>query len=201
MEVVLMNWQDHVVIDPAVCHGKACIKGTRIMASVILDNLAAGLTTEDILDSYPKLTNEAVQAAIAYAADIVRERSVALQTSAPGRRFRVDENLPVEVCDLLRREGYEVVTATDRETVDRSDSQVLSACRGERTVFITLDSEFADTLAYPPNECTGLIVFCLKRHDKDYVLETFRRLLDVLSREKIERSVWIVEDERLRIKT
>jgi uncharacterized protein (DUF433 family) len=45
----MMNWQDYIVVDPAVCHGKACIKGTRIMASVVLDNLAAGLTANEIL--------------------------------------------------------------------------------------------------------------------------------------------------------
>ncbi len=56
-----MNWQDYIVVDPAVCHGTACIKGTRIMVSVVLDNLAAGLTPDEILHSYPSLTREAVQ--------------------------------------------------------------------------------------------------------------------------------------------
>jgi uncharacterized protein (DUF433 family) len=73
-----MNWQDYIVVDPAVCHGKACIKGTRIMVSVVLDNLAAGLTPDEILHSYPSLTREAVQAAIAYAAELARERVVAM---------------------------------------------------------------------------------------------------------------------------
>jgi uncharacterized protein (DUF433 family) len=73
-----MNWQDYIVVDPAVCHGKACIKGTRIMVSVVLDNLAAGLTPDEILHSYPWLTREAVQAAIASAAELARERVVAM---------------------------------------------------------------------------------------------------------------------------
>jgi len=54
------------------------LKGTRIMVSVVLDNLAAGLTAEEILDSYPSLTRESLQAAIAFAADLARERVVAL---------------------------------------------------------------------------------------------------------------------------
>jgi uncharacterized protein (DUF433 family) len=66
-----MNWQDHITIDPSVCHGKACIKGTRIMVSVVLDNLAAGLDSEELLKSYPSLTKEGVQAAISYAAVLV----------------------------------------------------------------------------------------------------------------------------------
>lgn len=73
-----MNWQDYVTVDPAVCHGKACIKGTRIMVSVVLDNLAAGLTPDEILRSYPSLSPEAIQAAIAYAAELTRERVVAM---------------------------------------------------------------------------------------------------------------------------
>ena len=73
-----MNWRDYVMVDPDVCHGKACIKGTRIMVSVILDNLASGLTTEEIVQSYPSLNREAVQAAILYAAELARERVVAM---------------------------------------------------------------------------------------------------------------------------
>ena len=70
------NWRDFITADPEVCHGKPCIKGTRIMVSVVLDNLAAGVTLDELLRSYPSLTREAVQAAIAYAADLARERIV-----------------------------------------------------------------------------------------------------------------------------
>ena len=61
-----MNWREHITVDPNVCHGQACIKGTRILVSVILDNLAANLTADEIVRSYPPLTREAVQAAITY---------------------------------------------------------------------------------------------------------------------------------------
>ena len=74
----MMKWQDYIVVDPDVCHGQACIKGTRVMVSVILANLAAGLSVEDLLKSYPSLTREAVQAALEYAAELARERVVAV---------------------------------------------------------------------------------------------------------------------------
>lgn len=64
-----MNWRDYITVDPNISHGQACIKGTRIMVSVVLDNVAAGLTKEVILRSYPTLTGEAIQAALAYAAE------------------------------------------------------------------------------------------------------------------------------------
>lgn len=73
-----MEWKEHITVDPNVCHGKACIRGTRVMVSIILDNLAAGVEPEEILKNYPSLTPEAIQAAIAYAADLARERVVPL---------------------------------------------------------------------------------------------------------------------------
>lgn len=69
-----MDWRDRVVSNPDICHGKACIKGTRIMVSVVLDNLAAGVTESELLQSYPSLTPEDIRAAIAYAAELARER-------------------------------------------------------------------------------------------------------------------------------
>ena len=73
-----MHWPDYIATDPVVCHGRACIKGTRIMVSVVLDNLAAGLTPDEIIRSYPSLDRAAIQAAIAYAAELARERVVPL---------------------------------------------------------------------------------------------------------------------------
>jgi uncharacterized protein (DUF433 family) len=73
-----MSWQDRISVDPAICHGKACITGSRVMVSVVLDNLAAGETSEQIATAY-RLTAEDVQAAIAYAADLAKERFVPLR--------------------------------------------------------------------------------------------------------------------------
>ena len=73
-----MNWTEYISVDPSVCHGQACIKGTRIMVSVVLDNLAAGLSIDEILRSYPSLTREAVRAAVAYAAELSHERILAV---------------------------------------------------------------------------------------------------------------------------
>jgi len=75
-----MDWRERITVDPLVCHGKACIKGTRVMVSVILDNLAEGVSAEEILKSYPSLNTEDIKAAISYAAELARERSVSLIT-------------------------------------------------------------------------------------------------------------------------
>jgi hypothetical protein len=87
-----MNWQDHISVDPQVCHGKACIKGTRVMVSVILDNLAAGVSPEEILASYPHLE----------AADIEAAREFA--NSHPKITDRLDELIPEDrIVDFARR--------------------------------------------------------------------------------------------------
>lgn len=77
-----MNWQDRISVDPLICHGKACIAGTRIPVSIILDNLAAEVPQAEILASYPSLKAEDVHAAIAYAAELASERIVPLARRA-----------------------------------------------------------------------------------------------------------------------
>jgi uncharacterized protein (DUF433 family) len=71
-----MEWRNRISIDPQVCHGKACVTGTRIMASVVLDNLAAGCSADEIVTLYPTLEREDVAAVVAYAAELVSERVV-----------------------------------------------------------------------------------------------------------------------------
>lgn len=77
-----MEWRDSISVDATVCHGKACIRGTRVMVSVVLDNLAAGLTPEQIIESYPSLTAASIRATIAYAAELARERVVSFPAHA-----------------------------------------------------------------------------------------------------------------------
>ncbi len=67
---------DRISIDPRICHGKPCIRGTRIFVSIILDNLAAGIAEAELLAAYPPLTSQDIQAALAYAAELARERWV-----------------------------------------------------------------------------------------------------------------------------
>ena len=67
-----MNWHERIKADPAICHGRACIAGTRVMVSVILDNLAAGETPAAVAEGY-HVTLEDVQAALLYAAQLGKE--------------------------------------------------------------------------------------------------------------------------------
>jgi uncharacterized protein (DUF433 family) len=79
------KWRERIAIDPNVCHGKPCIKGTRIMVSVVLDYLRAGESREEILRQYPTLTAEDIDAVLDYAAWLVREEeSHPLHTEVTG---------------------------------------------------------------------------------------------------------------------
>lgn len=65
-------------MNPAVCHGRACVRGTRVMVSAVVDNVAAGVPREEILRSYPGLVEADIDAALAYAAELAREGAVDL---------------------------------------------------------------------------------------------------------------------------
>ena len=68
-----LDWRGRISVNPRVCHGKPCIKGTRIMVSVILDYLTAEEPVEVILRQYPSLKADDVRAAVAYAAWLAHE--------------------------------------------------------------------------------------------------------------------------------
>lgn len=70
------DWRQRISVDPTVCHGQACIAGTRILVTVVLDNLACGRTPEEIVADYASIALQDVRAAIAYAAELAHERTV-----------------------------------------------------------------------------------------------------------------------------
>lgn len=91
-----MNWRERICVDHDVCHGKARIKGTRVMVSVILDNLASGLTAVEIMQIYPSLREDDILAALSYAAKLSREHRC-VQTFSPRQALvdiRPQENCP-----------------------------------------------------------------------------------------------------------
>jgi uncharacterized protein (DUF433 family) len=72
---------ERIIVDPNVCHGQPCIKGTRVMVWLVLNYLANGDSIEDILAAYPNLTREDIRACLAYAAEAARERVVSIEVS------------------------------------------------------------------------------------------------------------------------
>ena len=75
----MVNWREHITVDPEVCHGKTCISGTRVLVATVPDNLASGLDADEITRSHPSVSRAAVRAALCYAAALANERVVALR--------------------------------------------------------------------------------------------------------------------------
>ena len=73
-----MRWQSYISSNPEICQGKACITGTRVMVTVILDCLADGLTAKEIVMRYPAVSEEAVQASLLYASELAKGRILPL---------------------------------------------------------------------------------------------------------------------------
>ena len=77
-EVIDLDWASYIAVDPQVLHGAVCFRGTRIPVSAVLDNLAANEPVARILEQYPSLKPEHIPAALAYAAELARERVVSV---------------------------------------------------------------------------------------------------------------------------
>ena len=120
----MVDWRAHITVDPDVCHGRPCIKGTRVMVSVVLDNLAAGKTPKEIAESYPSVSREAIQATIAYAADLAREPNKKspianaltrifggieqLRNTFPDKAFTIDGRLVGDIGEVIATREYDV---------------------------------------------------------------------------------------------
>ena len=72
----MIDWRQFLTSDPNVCHGQLCAKGTRVFVTNILDSLPEGASRDEILRSYPSLRPEHIDAAVAYAAELAREKSL-----------------------------------------------------------------------------------------------------------------------------
>lgn len=71
-----MTWTDHIIADPATLAGKPVVKGTRLSVDFVLGLLAAGWTREQLRTNYPQLTDQALQAVFAYAAEVLHDQTL-----------------------------------------------------------------------------------------------------------------------------
>jgi predicted nuclease of predicted toxin-antitoxin system len=114
-------------------------------------------------------------------------------------RFKVDENPPIEVAQILEAAGHDAATVNDEGLSGVPDPDLAALLKREGRALVTLDLGFADIRSYPPEEYQGLVVLRLARQDKALVLQTCSRLLAALSTKAIAGQLWIVEAHRLRI--
>jgi len=115
-------------------------------------------------------------------------------------KFKVDENLPVEVAVLLAHAGHDAHTVDQEDLSGSPDEDLLSVARQEGRVLITLDLDFSNIYDYPPGSNYGLVVLRLRNQAKPNVLRRIRSLLPLFDRQSPERQLWIVEKDRVRVR-
>lgn len=115
-------------------------------------------------------------------------------------KFKVDENLPVEACELLRNAGYDAVYVLDEHLGGFSDFDIAGICKLEERILVSLDTDFANIRAYPPEEYPGIIVIRAEDQAKPVLLNFVRSFVTALSHETIAHRLWIVEEHRIRIR-
>jgi len=115
-------------------------------------------------------------------------------------RFKIDENLPTEVAQVLAVAGHDATTVLDQNLGGEADSQISAICLAEGRVILTLDLDFADVRSYPPDEYAGIIVLRLSLQDKQSVIAIAQKLVVLLEHEPSSGKLWIVDETRVRIR-
>jgi predicted nuclease of predicted toxin-antitoxin system len=115
-------------------------------------------------------------------------------------QFKIDENLPIEVAEMLRSADYDALTILEQDMRGWKDPGVAQVCRSEGRALVSLDPDFADIRSYPPQDYEGILVIRLKRQDKPRILKAFARAMRMFPFEPIAGRLWIIEEDRIRIR-
>ena len=115
-------------------------------------------------------------------------------------KFKIDENLPAELAEMLNNAGYDASTVHLQQLAGKPDTVISAVCRAETRVIVTMDVGFSNIQNYPPSEFSGIIVFRLKSQDKLHVIEVFQQLIPVFSEEDLIGKLWIVDESKIRIR-
>ena len=114
-------------------------------------------------------------------------------------KFKIDENMPTEAAELLRDAGHDATTVGEERLLGSPDETLAERAQREQRAFVTMDMDFADIRAYPPDEYAGIIVLRLPVQLRPLVLGLVRRLVPLLQTESLRGCLWIVGPGRVRI--
>jgi predicted nuclease of predicted toxin-antitoxin system len=114
--------------------------------------------------------------------------------------FKTDENLPVEVADLIRQHGHGALGVIDQRLAGHPDVDVARVCKAEQRALVTLDLDFSDIRAYPPEDYPGIIVLRPALQTITPILRLTERALLLLDSQPLVGHLWIVDETRVRIR-
>lgn len=115
-------------------------------------------------------------------------------------RFKIDENLPIEVASVLRDAGHDAMTIGDQRMSGEPDPRVAAVCCDEDRAILTLDLDFSDIRTYPPSDYPGIVVLRPSTQSKGDVLALVGQLLSLLNAERLIGNLWILQRGGLRIR-
>jgi len=121
--------------------------------------------------------------------------------SRPEMRFKTDENLSVTVAELLRQHGHDAMSIDEQQMSGFPDGNVAEVVKSEGRVLITLDLDFSNIQNYPPAEYPGIIVLRPPRQDNATVQALLLKVLPLMTDEKLAGKLWIVEDQKVRVRS
>ena len=116
-------------------------------------------------------------------------------------RFKTDENLSEAVAQMLRTAGHDAFSVFEQEMSGSTDEIVSQVVKEEQRTLITLDMDFANIRAYPPEQHFGIVVLRPSRQDNASILALLNRCLPVMSHERLVGRLWIIEDTKIRIRS
>ena len=115
-------------------------------------------------------------------------------------QFKIDENLPIEIAELLTNASYDAKTVNEQQLQGTRDPLLMDVCKSEGRVLVTLDTDFSDIKAYPPQEFSGIIVLRVGSQAKQHVIKVFQRIIPLVQQEPLNQHLWIVEETKVRIR-
>lgn len=114
--------------------------------------------------------------------------------------FKMDENLPEAAAQQLRDAGYDAATVLDQSLGGASDAEVARVCASEGRVLVTLDLDFANSLAFPPAQHAGLVVLRLPEQSVPSIGRAITTLVELCGREPLAGKLWIIEPQGVRVR-
>ncbi len=114
--------------------------------------------------------------------------------------FKIDENLPIEITELIINAGHNAKTVSEQNLQGARDPFLIDKCKSEKRVLVTLDTDFSDIRTYPPQELSGIIVLRVGSQAKRHVIKVFQRIIPLIQTEPLKQHLWIVEETKIRIR-
>jgi predicted nuclease of predicted toxin-antitoxin system len=115
-------------------------------------------------------------------------------------KFKIDQNLPAECVDLLRRAGHDALTVWQQDLGGAPDPRIVAVCQEEARALLTADLDLSDIRRYPPEDSPGFIILRLKEQTRPNQLDLLERILPMFDTHPVAGRLWIVEATQVRIR-